>query len=440
MYAMPSVYATEDSAMFEQFEVLKNNRPGSSHKIANVSTQTLRNTRLMDEGYNAADFVVHNHIFCNNCLVAPLMGFRYKCLVCVDYDLCENCEMKHVHSEHMMVRIPNDNCRGVVSKLIKSFDRCMRESYRESVMRNAESIGVGAAISPNGNNDEAIGLEREMKYSNSKGRRERYYANRNVRPSRSIWNELYNVMQNLGEDGTNEPTAPTTPSSVSDEDASPMKKAATSATKSTKDNVDKENVKDVENAHKTPKTDDFEKETTKDAEKVDKKPENANVLLKHKIKNDAMKVAQDALGVAVNQIYSATKAAELATQFMSDTITEGTISHSSSNDKEKNNRNQEEAQRPDLNEEKPSPSTSCHDDDGAKGAKANVMNENSIDNEIGNTISAAGEAAVAVYQAFCQIMKVSSKMTGMAVNFLETVGNGNIAPTTTSASATQVCF
>ena len=41
--------------------------------------------------------VVHPHIICDDCGVNPVMGVRYKCSVCNDFDLCEKCEAKSDH-------------------------------------------------------------------------------------------------------------------------------------------------------------------------------------------------------------------------------------------------------------------------------------------------------------------------------------------------------
>lgn len=35
---------------------------------------------------------VHNGFSCNECKVFPIVGTRYKCTVCFDYDMCEKCE------------------------------------------------------------------------------------------------------------------------------------------------------------------------------------------------------------------------------------------------------------------------------------------------------------------------------------------------------------
>jgi len=44
---------------------------------------------------------------CDNCDIQPIVGFRYKCLQCPDYDLCMTCENKCIHASHKMIRIPD---------------------------------------------------------------------------------------------------------------------------------------------------------------------------------------------------------------------------------------------------------------------------------------------------------------------------------------------
>ncbi len=43
--------------------------------------------------------VVHHGVCCDGCQVNPIVGNRYKCSVCQDFDFCSNCEEKidHLH-------------------------------------------------------------------------------------------------------------------------------------------------------------------------------------------------------------------------------------------------------------------------------------------------------------------------------------------------------
>lgn len=43
---------------------------------------------------------VHNEVYCNGCGKQNITGARYKCLLCKNYDLCEDCESKPAHPNH----------------------------------------------------------------------------------------------------------------------------------------------------------------------------------------------------------------------------------------------------------------------------------------------------------------------------------------------------
>lgn len=38
---------------------------------------------------------VHKNVICDKCKAAPIVGSRFKCAVCANYDLCEKCEEKY---------------------------------------------------------------------------------------------------------------------------------------------------------------------------------------------------------------------------------------------------------------------------------------------------------------------------------------------------------
>ena len=46
---------------------------------------------------------IHTDIKCNNCEKCPIIGYRYKCLECPNYNLCDECE-KIVSHEHNFIR------------------------------------------------------------------------------------------------------------------------------------------------------------------------------------------------------------------------------------------------------------------------------------------------------------------------------------------------
>ncbi|XP_018409942.1 PREDICTED: sequestosome-1 isoform X2 [Nanorana parkeri] len=56
-------------------------------------------------GQETPQNVVHPNVTCDGC-EGPVVGNRYKCLICPDYDLCNTCEGKGVHKEHNMIMFP----------------------------------------------------------------------------------------------------------------------------------------------------------------------------------------------------------------------------------------------------------------------------------------------------------------------------------------------
>lgn len=48
----------------------------------------------------------HHGIICDGCGASPITGSRFKCLVCPDYDLCSSCEDRNLHpADHPMMKI-----------------------------------------------------------------------------------------------------------------------------------------------------------------------------------------------------------------------------------------------------------------------------------------------------------------------------------------------
>eukprot|EP00830_Metopus_es_P021206 TRINITY_DN8765_c0_g1_i1.p1 TRINITY_DN8765_c0_g1~~TRINITY_DN8765_c0_g1_i1.p1 ORF type:complete len:464 (-),score=110.55 TRINITY_DN8765_c0_g1_i1:48-1439(-) len=59
---------------------------------------------------------VHEHIICDGCETTPIIGIRYKCSQCPDYDLCERCEAKGTHNHHSLLKIKNPVPRPVPNR------------------------------------------------------------------------------------------------------------------------------------------------------------------------------------------------------------------------------------------------------------------------------------------------------------------------------------
>lgn len=48
--------------------------------------------------------ISHTNVKCDTCKKMPIVGRRFVCLVCENFDICEECEELNVHSKHPMIR------------------------------------------------------------------------------------------------------------------------------------------------------------------------------------------------------------------------------------------------------------------------------------------------------------------------------------------------
>lgn len=63
---------------------------------------------------------VHINVVCDGCRAQPIIGRRFKCMICFNFDLCETCEAKEEH-EHPMLRLSKLSSNFFLDKVQKSF-------------------------------------------------------------------------------------------------------------------------------------------------------------------------------------------------------------------------------------------------------------------------------------------------------------------------------
>jgi len=88
------------------------------------------------------DQMVHDNIMCDHCKCNPIVGIRFKCTICNDFDLCSDCEAKEVHpTGHPLMKIKvrkeKDDMSGVwrrkcpmAERKTRGPRRCMAKSQR----------------------------------------------------------------------------------------------------------------------------------------------------------------------------------------------------------------------------------------------------------------------------------------------------------------------
>merc|ERR1712055_756434 len=82
--------------------------PGPLYKLV-VSVKSQKIEENIKKGKNDAknENQIHAGVTCDSCEKQPIEGYRYKCVVCDDYDLCGSCEAEGRHPGHNMMRISN---------------------------------------------------------------------------------------------------------------------------------------------------------------------------------------------------------------------------------------------------------------------------------------------------------------------------------------------
>jgi hypothetical protein len=85
----------------------------SSHGVDGISRKGVEALKTWAQGEKlvapAADEFVWSNITCDGCRMSPLIGQRYYCSTCGDYDLCSACEKKGHEHPLKLVPQPNDD-------------------------------------------------------------------------------------------------------------------------------------------------------------------------------------------------------------------------------------------------------------------------------------------------------------------------------------------
>lgn len=232
----------------EEVDATTTNQQGAAASSANAST----NQSKIPPAAGSYEFAVHDNVECDACLMAPIMGFRYKCIQCPNFDLCQNCEAKHIHSEHMMVRMPTNNCPNVVEAYVTG-----RTSGRRHGKRSKTTSGGCPYVVKNGISvvidDEAETAEAESgeqtSASPAAAGKERHHGRKHRRHHRNNFlSNLYEMMHDLAEGGGAAAAAAATGASTSSSSTSTDPNNTTTTTTSTTNSTGFENLSNNVNA------------------------------------------------------------------------------------------------------------------------------------------------------------------------------------------------
>uniref|UniRef100_A0A0A1X077 Protein ref(2)P n=1 Tax=Zeugodacus cucurbitae TaxID=28588 RepID=A0A0A1X077_ZEUCU len=175
--------------------------------------------------------VLHARVECDACGSSPIFGFRYKCIQCPNYDLCQNCEAKHMHPEHMMVRMPKENSPSVIEAWIsnpcgRGNSRRAKRERKSSTAGGCPIFDIGAAATATAN-DNCTNAEAEPKKHHH---HERKHHRRQMR--NGFLSNMYEMMSDLAEGGAtyrqmdeSDPITPTAPTQPREKDTTKAKEA-----------------------------------------------------------------------------------------------------------------------------------------------------------------------------------------------------------------------
>ena len=102
----------------------------------NNSMSKIMLSNVQKEGEINVSFVktTHHGIKCNKCGIEPIVGYRYKCPICKNYNLCQNCELKNAETgehQHDFIKMRN------VEKQPKKQDKKEKDKDKEkNIIKN----------------------------------------------------------------------------------------------------------------------------------------------------------------------------------------------------------------------------------------------------------------------------------------------------------------
>lgn len=88
--------------------------------------------------HNSSGSMVHRGLYCSMCGVEPIRGFRYKCLIRENFDMCHYCEASRAVKSPVLKIYCTDQCQLDSVKL--NIDSTLTEYYIEKYTSSGESI------------------------------------------------------------------------------------------------------------------------------------------------------------------------------------------------------------------------------------------------------------------------------------------------------------
>jgi len=135
----------------EELIIALTEMPGPVYKI----TVNIKSVKKAEDTSDEAS-QIHLGVTCDACEKTPIVGHRYKCVVCDDFDLCGSCEAAGRHPGHNMMRISNPEM-AFPQRLFKRIHK-MQERAEKRQSRQDKECGEGSSAPPSSCNYPRHGL------------------------------------------------------------------------------------------------------------------------------------------------------------------------------------------------------------------------------------------------------------------------------------------
>jgi ribosomal protein L44E len=105
---------------------------------------------------------IHEGVKCKGCNVSPIVGVRFSCMGCEDFDLCEKCEATTEH-EHDFIKMKKARREDSLRKNFRQWKKMGRGYLRENFRKNAITSGSESKSKERGPNPWRRGGEMVIK-------------------------------------------------------------------------------------------------------------------------------------------------------------------------------------------------------------------------------------------------------------------------------------
>ena len=110
--------------------------------------------KLIEEKANSICKTIHAGVKCGKCSKEPIVGYRYKCYICDNFNLCENCEKENqISEEHKHDFIKIKNSQNMIYNNNQNYNNIKNENKPQSNIIIGNNTNINNNINKNKQNN-----------------------------------------------------------------------------------------------------------------------------------------------------------------------------------------------------------------------------------------------------------------------------------------------